>query len=48
MTVEKRAEGKIEKLKKTLNEQIKEIQTLKEELKKKRELLDDMKNAYDI
>lgn len=48
MTVEKRAEEKINILKKSLNALIKESQNLKTELRNKNELLRDIKTAYDF
>lgn len=48
MTVEKRAESKIEKVKATLNALIKETQTVTNELRQKQELLNDIKVAYNF
>ncbi len=48
MTVEKRAELKIDKINATLNALVKENQKTKIELRTKRELLDDIMVAYMI
>ena len=46
MTVEKRAEAKIEKLKQGLNALIKETENLKLDLAKKQEYFNEIKIAY--
>jgi len=48
MTVEKRAESKIEKIKASLNAVLKETQNVTNELRKKQELLNDIKVAYNF
>jgi len=48
VTVEKRAEIKIEKINETLNALVKETQKTKGELRLKKELLDDIMIAYMI
>lgn len=48
MTVEKRAEAKIEKMQVGMNSLIKEIESLKIELNNKQSLMDDIKVAYDF
>ena len=48
MTVEKRAEGKIEKLKSGLNALIRENENLKLEANKKDKLLNEIRIAYDF
>lgn len=45
MTVEKRAEAKIEQLKSGMNSLIKEIELLKIELNKKQAILDELNSA---
>lgn len=47
MTVEKRAEAKIDKLKETLNKMITETQSTKNELRSKQELINNVKSAFD-
>ena len=48
MTVERRAEAKMEKMKAGLNALIAETQNLKLEIEKKQKLIDEMKIAYSI
>lgn len=48
MTIEKRCEAKIEKLKQGMNSLIKEIDMLKMELNNKQAILNDIKTAYDF